>query len=876
MFRLWFMMLWAVSLLFRQTMAFAADPQAVTAHQFTIPSEPLEKAVSDFSKAMDVEVLVDPALVSGKSSTGINGVFNPREGLRALLAGSCLEFDWRDGFVTLYRGEAPPRAVSARRESRVGQPEEISTVIVPGTRDIGVTASESLAPVEIISGEALSATGQNRLFDALRSVVPSVFSVTGIDYGVFLSSLRLRGMPAGETLVLINGKRRHVSANMDTITNEDFGSNPVDLDQIPLGMIDHVEMGMIDHVELLLDGASALYGSDAIAGVVNIILKKADHGMTLSTTGGITSRGDGAQGEFEGNAGFALGHGGFVNVTAGYTHHDFSTRDQGIPAAYASSLAFGRNGTSKIYNRYYGDPLVDQGKFGYNLEVPVTLGGTDATLYAFGTAGYRAGQAYENFRRPSVAPQRWSEGFFPRETVGDVDFGITEGLKGTLWGWNWDFSNTFGRDEFNQGIFNTYNTGYFAVSGTSPTKVNTGALVASQSTTNFDVSRPLDVGFWQSPVTLSIGLEHRFETYQEIAGDPLSYLYGGTEAFQGYSRESASNNSRSVLSGYVDLSTEILPRWRVDLAGRFADYSDFGSASTGRLSTRYDVASWLGVRGTIANGFHAPTMAQEHFGYINASPSDNGPDQLTLQVPPSAAYAKSFGVLPLRPETSDSASLGIIGKLTNAVHANIDVYQIFLDNRVYEINPPSTSSDVTYSALYNAVGTRTRGVDIGVDYLQDLDSYGILDWKLAGNQNNVSVTRVNPVVMSLNAGDPAGFVRAVVDDVAKTHPENKITLALNLLNGPWDILLRETRWGHYLGTEAGRRTVAAPSYLTDVAASYAISGSLKLTIGGNNVFDAMPPYNPKAARSARNSPTYVYSPYGFDGAYFFSRLTATF
>ena len=354
-------------------MTFGAEAPATVAREIVIPPEPLEKALSDFSKANDVELLVDPALTSGKMTAGIKGTLKPRDALRALLSGSGLDFDWQDGFVRVRRGEAASaNSPSELSLSPPGESRNVSAVIVTGTRDVGVKESDSLAPIEIIGGDVLSATGQNRLFAALQSVAPTIFAVTGVDYSVFMSSLRLRGMPAGETLVLINGKRRHVSANMNTANGEDAGSNPVDLDQIPLGMI--------DHVEILLEGASALYGSDAVAGVINIILKKDDHGAILSTTGGVTSRGDGAQGEVTGSAGFALGHGGFVNVTTDYVHHDFSTRDQGIPPAYASSLAFGKNGTSQIYNRYYGDPLVDQTKLGYNLEIPVNLGQADGTF----------------------------------------------------------------------------------------------------------------------------------------------------------------------------------------------------------------------------------------------------------------------------------------------------------------------------------------------------------------------------------------------------------------------------------------------------------------------------------------------------------------
>jgi iron complex outermembrane receptor protein len=883
------------------TMVCRAEGEAVSgnAREVSIAPGPLGKALSDYAKAMDLEILLDPALAKGKSSAGLSGLVTPREGLRRLLAGSDLDFDLEGGSAILHRAKPSSLAAGGNGRHAAAEPEEADQVIVTGTRLSDVRASESSTPIEIVSGEALSATGRNTLFDALKDLVPAISSVRGTDYGLFSRSARFRGLPAGETLVLINGKRRHTSAYLDTATGEDVGSNPVDLDLIPLGLV--------DHVEVLLDGAAAQYGSDAIAGVINIILKSADQGASATVGGGVTSRGDGAQGEATAIAGYSLGPGGFLTVTAGYVHHDFSLRDQGIPATYGNSFAFGKNGTSKLYNRFYGDPLSDLPKGGYNFALPVNFGGTDAEFYGFGTIAYRATQGYENYRAPSVAPQIYPQGFYPRETLSEWDFAVTEGLRGTVGGWKWDFSNVFGRDDFRQGLFNTVNSGLLVRTGSSPTSANTGALISAQSTTNLDISRSFARGLGQVPLTVAAGLEHRYESFQQLAGQPISYLYGGTAAFSGYTPQDASDSARQVGSAYLDLTSSILPAWQFDITGRFDDYSDVGAAKSGRLSTRYDLTDGLALRGTINNGFHAPTLAQQHFGITNVNPSPSGGlgEFYQLLLPPASPGARVLGAPSLRPETDQDATIGIVATPTDRLRASLDVYQIYLQDRIAEVGPvsignnplspqllaavaaqgftvpPNSSAEVLY--LTNAANSRSRGIDLAVDYRQEWDGVGSLVWSLAANQNDVSLIRVAQPPTQLVVAGLGNFNPQTANYFTKSQPQNKVTLAANLLSGPWNLLLRETRWGPSVyiqayGSPPTYLNVPIPTaYLTDAALAYQVSESLTLSLGGNNIFDRMPPYNPPQLRSVRNGPAYVIAtPYGDDGAYFYGRAILAF
>lgn len=773
------------------------------------------------------------------------------------------------------------------------------TIIVTGTRVTGMKAADSTTPIEVVGAEALEATGQNNIFDALKDVVPSFSSSPGGDYGAFIRSARLRGLAPGEVLILVNGKRRHQSAYVDT-GGPDVGSNPVDLDFIPIGMI--------DHVEILLDGAAAQYGSDAIAGVMNIILKSDSHGVTLNSTNGITSRGDGEQSEATASAGFELGHGGFVDVTANYLHHDYSLRDQGIPSKYATSEAFGRNGTTSIFNRINGDPLTDQANLGYNLDLPLGLNWTDAQVYAFATAGYRHAIGYENYRSPTVAPKVYPQGFFPRETLTEWDFSVTEGVKGTIQDWSWDLSNTYGRDDLDQGIIHTINPNFYTLYGYSPTSAKTGGQTASQLTTNLDVSKPIQTGLWSAPLNVAIGVEHRYETYTQIAGDSISYVNGGTQAFAGFTPQSASDSSRDSESGYIDLSTRIVPEWQIDLAGRFENYTDVGTTKNGRFSTRYDFATWLGLRASISDGFHAPTLAQDNFAVANVGPVPGGGNgqAYSLQLPTTSPGAAVLGAPKLRPERDNDVSIGIVSELTKALHFSIDAYQIYISDRIISTGSIGNStnalgnslalaaagangfsvpagSTATVNFFTNGADTRTRGLDFSLDYKQDLGAWGVVKWSFAGNQNDTSITKYHAPSATLAAAGLTYFTPASASYLTDANPQNKFTLAPTWMWDRWDVTVRETRYGHVddvfsYGSPLKYYNQVIPSaYITDIEVGYQVLDAVKMSLGVNNVFDKMPETAPAFTRSARNTPAYPsYAPYGISGTYAFGRITATF
>jgi len=772
---------------------------------------------------------------------------------------------------------------------------DADTIIVTGTRDVGVKATESPTPIQVIGAEALQATGATNVFDALKDVMPSLSASSYVgDSSELIRTARLRGMNPGETLVLIDGKRRHNSANIVADQSPDVGANPTDLDMIPLSLI--------DHVEVLLDGAAAQYGSDAVAGVINVILKHDTSGTNVTLNGGVTSRGDGAQGAAGFSQAVKIGNGGFVDVSVDYRHQDFSNRN-GINIRTLNSV----NGITgepiaPTRNRLEGSPLSDLVLFGFNGELPIN---DNITAYGFGTFGHRSAQAYENDRESARAPLAWPLGFFPRETLNEVDGAITGGVKGShlFGGWDWDLSATYGQDHDHLGLIDSYNTGlsnppgYAAHPGLGLNTGFTGGTLGgeenAQTTVNADFRRGLNIPGLAAPLNVAVGAEFRYETYSLTPGDPGTYIDGGTQSEAGLTPSDASNNSREVEAVYADLSTKLLPKWSVDLAGRFENYSTEGVGSTenGKLTTRYDVTPQFAVRATASTGFHAPTLAQSNFAVTNVTPT-----ALNLQAPPSSPGGKLLGAPALQPETSKDIDFGVVVEPFANASFTADAYQIFLDKAIINsglLTGPLAvaaaaangnaipaallaSTTATVAFFNNGVDTRTRGVDISADYRQDLGAYGRIKYSLTGNYNEIAITRTYKY---------AGINPEVITDLTKGAPVNKVTLSANWKIGNLDVTLRETRYGH-VDERNSSTTAVVPfsniyiksAYISDVDVGYFFTDAIKVDVGGNNVFDHLPGQTPYLLQeSSRASNLYpYYTPWGIAGAYFYTRLTASF
>ena len=766
-----------------------------------------------------------------------------------------------------------PTGARGSLSAEAGDPE--ATIIVTGTREVGRKAIDSPTSIEVLGADALEKTGQTNLLDALKDVLPSMSStfVQGTPFRAF----SLRSLAPGETLILIDGKRRHLSSQLFKNATPYQGSDPVDMDMIPLSAI--------DHIEYLRDGAAAQYGTDAIAGVINIILKHSDEGGQVSALGGFNWAGDGGTGQVGGEAGFTLGDDGFIDISADYHHHDFTNRSGLDPRT-----------NSLIRERASGDPLTDVTDFGYNAEKPL---GDEIAFYSFGTFGHRFAETNQAYRLPSIAPKVFPSGFTPYRADFENDFDIAAGLKGKgLGGWDWDLSTDYGRDLFHSDTDNSFNPTLFANGGPAQTKFYNGTFMSSSLTTNLDLRKDWMTGLWAAPINLAIGAEHRYETYQIKPGELDSYIYGGGQGSAGFSPQSASNSSRNVLGAYIDFSTHFTPNWQVDIAGRYESYDDVGAGETGKISTRYDFSPAFGLRGAIDNGYHAPTLAQEHFASTSMAPTSG-----SAQLPVESAAAKSLGVPSLQSENSVDYSLGVVAEPIEKLHVTLDAYQIDMGNRIIDTGAlfgplartalaaqglaiPFGVPAANFSAnvFVNGVNTQTRGLDLDADYRSDLGAVGTVKWTLAGNYNTTKITEYKDAPGALRAAGVSLFNPTSISFLTTAVPKTKVSLAATYVKNDWDVTLRETWYGDAseMIDPVGNgkkfyKQWSPPGFVTDLDVSYYVTNIVKLTIGAENLFNKYPARVPTISTGSTNYQIYpAFSPYGFDGGYYYTKVTLSY
>jgi iron complex outermembrane recepter protein len=773
-------------------------------------------------------------------------------------------------------GESP--AVQPHSGSATVQQD---TVVVTGTRT-DTRASKSLTPVDVISGAQLQSTGQSNLRDALVQLSPSIVRETYAgDAAVLTDALSLHGLSPDHVLVLVNGKRRHTTANIALDGGLNEGSTGVDIDMIPVALI--------DHVEILRDGAAAQYGSDAIAGVINIILKRASHGGEIQSTTGQTYAGDGLRNTESANIGLNLGDKGFLDLSAEYARQNHTVRTG--PDDYFGRFPPGHG----YYNPIEGDPSSTREAVGFNTGYYL---GDDVELYGFGTYAHRNGSAYQNFRPPSVLPSIYPNGFVPQETINENDYSVTAGIKGqNLFGWSWDLSTTYGGDHDVIGMVDSANTGLYAAEGYTPTTFHLSTVSNTQLTNNLDFSRAFQLPLLPGPLQVSFGVEQRRETYTVGAGDPASYVYGGAQALPGLSPVSASDNSRNVIGTYIDLSTHLTPKWQIDLAGRFEHYNDVGDTTNGKISTRYDFTPAIAVRGSVSTGFRAPSLAEEYYTNINESPAS-----ASGLLAANSAAAKLIGAQQLKSEQSTNYNVGFVLTPVNNLHVTLDAYQIDIRNRIVlggtasgadaiaamgaaGLSIPSTipASAVSASYFTNGASTRTRGLDLAGTYHTSFGSYGQVDWDFGVNLNTTSVTHV-----ATGANGAPVLNAQQTGWLTTSTPKNKIIIGSTWRRDKWAVSVHETRFGTTSGEETyivGPNAFSttqfihfenAARYVTDVEVRYDVSKKFQIAVGANNLFDVYPTKLPYEAQLEGAQYDAFASTIGVNGGFYYLRARYQF
>lgn len=786
-------------------------------------------------------------------------------------------------------------APSARRTTSPAAPASAEeAVIVTGTHAYNRKARESTSPVSVITAATLTRTGQMNVTSALARVYPAVnIQTRGSDTAALTASIRMRGLNPNDVLVLVDGKPRHVTGNVVQDSGPQFGSTPVDLNMIPADAI--------DHIEILEDGAAAQYGSAAIAGVVNIITKKQDHGLHMTAeTGANAYAGSGWSDQINADGGIGLGNDGYLHLSGELYHTDHFytyTQDHRLlstaPAGANTSGYYGITpGALKVplnSNNLYSTPEETRENLGIDLGKRLS---ENIDFYGLLTYAHRHAEAYENYRVPSIAPTLYPAGFSPLETIDENDYQANLGIKGTgLLGFDWDLSTAYGADEDDIGDKNTANTGLLGSSctatnmaspyyssegcGFSPTTVRSETYRNALWANNLDFRRHFKVAD-SVPMTLAFGGQHRLEMYEIVAGSPPSYQAGGTQGYAGAAPQNAGSWSRDVWAAYIDDDFHLVPKLDIDLAGRFEHYTDSGNTETAKASARYDFTKRIAIRATISNGFRAPTLAEQHYSALSV-----GPTSASGLLPVSSEAAKLLGASPLKPERSTNASGGIVVEPIDNLHVEADAYQINLRDRIvqggtvvgqqainaieemgYTLPGGATLSNPTgFSAYYfsNGASTRTQGIDIKSDYLYRMHRYGNLTLSMGLNINRTTLTH-NGISTT---GKP--LLNAQTTAYLTTEsPRSKIVLNAYYTIGNWDVNLRQTRYGQTVGmltyqdytpasaicplTGAALRGSNAcfaqfkntPRWLTDLEVGYTFNKHWHVAIGADDIFNVRP------------------------------------
>lgn len=748
-----------------------------------------------------------------------------------------------------------------------------STIIVTGTSAKGLSERDSPVPVDVVSGEDLSRTGDVDLRTAISRLVPSLaFQVAPYISARFKENMTLHGLSTNHLLVLVNGLRRHGSSNITTQVGPQQSATGVDIGLIPASAI--------QRVEVLRDGDSAHYGADALAGVVNVILKDAADGGSLQATLGQFYAGDGLSRNVSVNAGMALGQNGFLNISAEYSGTDMTRR------VYLQT---------NTRQRSPNQPSMGKQTLFYN--AGYDLDG-NATLYSQGSYGHRRGNIVLNRRSPASLPAVYPDGYEPRQTVKEHDYSGAAGIRfRDLAGWSADLSTSYGGNENRFGLRNSANTSLHAATGATPTHFYVYGTRSAQWSTRLSLARPIDTGFLAMPLTLSLGGEYRREYFTLSAGQPESYYGSGTQGVVGLSPVNATSASRDIFGAFGDISADITSRWQLSLSGRMEHYSDSGDTTVGRVTTRYDMSDAIAVRGTIGTGFAAPTLAQQHFSNVT-----NGVGTVLGFLAPDSAAVRSLGGQSLRPERSTNYNLGLVLRPASGLDVTIDGYWIDVRGRIIpggtasgqqavdvlaimglQILPGTPVNAVRTSYLVNGADTRTRGIDVSARYTHGLGSFGRLDWTLNANINRTTLTRL------ANGSNGAPLLNLQQRNwLTTTTPRFKAIVGADWTLGAFSATIRENIFGptvdqasYYAGPNANSITVfhrfrQGYKYTTDISISYDFGEATRITAGANNLFGVYPDVMPFENRLQGMPYNVNASQVGIFGGYYYASIRHRF
>jgi len=777
-------------------------------------------------------------------------------------------------------------AAAAQTAAPANDPDAaaVEDVVVTGTRVPNRSRLDTLAPVDVVTAQTLQNRGTTEFAAALAQAIPSLtFQRPAVVDGT--DSIRpatLRGLSPDQTLVLVNGTRRHASALVNVNGSVGRGSAAVDLNTIPTVAL--------DRVEVLRDGASAQYGSDAIAGVVNLRLREASSGGGANVTYGQyftsvdTARG--SRDETDGQTvtasawqGFALGSDGFLTLSGEYLQRDPTNRSDLDPRVTPNRV------TARV-----GDPEVDQWTVFANAGKPLAAG-----WEAYGWAGYQQRES-ESAAFPRLADNVnnvvsiYPNGFLPLINVTSKDLSVAGGLRGQIGGWDADFNLVYGRNALDFRTENTLNATYGAASQTS---FDDGSLIYDQLVFGADFNRQFEVGL-SRPLNLAFGLEARREGYEIQAGEAASYnrgplgsntaLAGGAQGFVGFQPSNVVDEDRDAVGVYADIEIPLTEKLTVEGAVRFEDYSDFGDSQTGKFSARYDFSPNFALRGSVSTGFRAPSLQQSYFT-STSSVIQNGAVVETGTFPSTSAVATLLGGRPLKAETSTNYSLGTVIRF-GGFDFTVDAYQIDIENQIVLSELINRSFSTQVAALLdplgiqaarfflNGVETTTKGVDVVGHYRWRTETAGAFDFTVAANFNDVEVTKV-PTSSSVLNPVPTLFARSRIETIQQGTPDAKVSASADWTSGRLGGTLRATYYGDVVqpGSTAAADYSTGAKTVVDLEGRFQLTDRVGLSVGVDNLLDEYPDAVPAALNSNGVLGFPYYSPYGFNGRYGYARVS---
>ncbi|MEH6581047.1 MAG: TonB-dependent receptor [Halioglobus sp.] len=784
-------------------------------------------------------------------------------------------------------------AVYAQSEDAVNALEE---VVITGTRAQGRSVLDSAVPVDVLNVDDLENVGAlgGELAATLEKLVPS-FSFprqSNSDGADHVRAAQLRGMSPDQTLVMVNGKRRHTSAVVNLASKIGKGTNPVDFNTIPTNAV--------ERVEILRDGAGAQYGSDAIAGVVNLIMKRGSEGGRVSVSYGEhntdfdptgKSISDGETVTVAGDIGFALGSDGFLRVGAEYRDRDGTNRaglDQ-IPFWEAETPA--NDAVRGKVNYYSGDPKSEDLNLFYNMGLPIS----DALeVYSFGTLSKRESDGANFFRYPDSwenVSEIYPNGFLPVSEGENNDFSIAGGVRGNSGNWNWDTSIVYGENDFDYDIVNSLNTS-FGVD--SDTKFDSAEYTFDQLTLNADASREYDIGAFSGPLTLSFGAEYRIENYVTTQGSPQSYLAGpvegvptGVQAGPGLSPEDEADLDRNVFGFYVDVEADVTDRLLLTAAARYEDYDDFGDTVTGKFAGSFSFTDNFTWRASVGTSFKAPSLAQVGFESTKTDFGDDGRLVQIKHVSNGSAIAEYLDAEDLKEEEAFNLSTGFTWSVSDSFYMTLDIFKIEVDDRItvsesigtdpQEIEDATGIADVTNVTLFtNAIDTETEGVDLVANYIHDFNS-SQMTLMAAYNYSDTEVTDVH----SGSFGESEVFGVEERNTIETAAPQDKIVLSSFWRSDSWSVMARATRHGETtrvfdFGGGYEPEQTFGEVWVLDAEVSWMPSSQWTLALGGNNLTDEYPDESIDDLAYFGNLPYDVLSGVGMNGAYYYFRTSYDF